>query len=301
MEIKMYLFFILIFLLLLIFFLIGFFRRKKIIKKICSMCANEKCALLNELLEPFGYSCCRNSDVITSRVDAWQKDYGYTSVYDKFAYRLHIIFDCLPIYFDYNGRTWLIEFWKGQYGMCAGCEVGVYYTNRIIEENERDKTMFFAVSEPEMPLISFQLCEDDVQIADMEGRHWWLTAFLPGRFTNPHSLSMHTTITFVNKCLAESFAKGLADSGYCCHDICVCHTSVSFCMSGAFCEPAGFKKNIVRLIQWMNRMTCRLYLAVTKPFTHTYDRILYLYYFVPRAFRKALNIRKQKKGVNKFL
>ena len=39
-----------------------------------------------------------------------------------------MIIDCEPIYFRYKGKKWLIEFWKGQYGMTTGGEVGIYYT-----------------------------------------------------------------------------------------------------------------------------------------------------------------------------
>lgn len=38
--------------------------------------------------------------------------------------------DCEPIYFQYDGRRWLIEFWKGQYGITTGAEVGVYVTDK---------------------------------------------------------------------------------------------------------------------------------------------------------------------------
>ena len=37
-----------------------------------------------------------------------------------------MIIDCEPINFEYNGKKWLIEFWKGQYDLTTGCEIGVY-------------------------------------------------------------------------------------------------------------------------------------------------------------------------------
>lgn len=128
----MYLFFGIAFLLLLFFFCINFFRRKRIIKKLCSMCMQEKCDLLNELVEPFGYSYISSQDLFTSRQDAFQRAFGYCALYDRAAFRFHMIFDCLPVYFDYRGKTWLIEFWKGQYGINTGCEIGVYYADRIL-------------------------------------------------------------------------------------------------------------------------------------------------------------------------
>ena len=73
----MYLFLGILFLLLLLFFCINLWRRKRIIKKICSMCMLEKCDLLNELIGPFGYSYVSSQDLFTSRIDAWQRRFGY--------------------------------------------------------------------------------------------------------------------------------------------------------------------------------------------------------------------------------
>ena len=133
----MYLFLGIVFLLLLLFFCINLWRRKRIIKKICSMCMLEKCDLLNELIGPFGYSYVSSQDLFTSRIDAWQRGFGYCALYDKAALRFNMIFDCLPVYFDYQGKTWLIEFWKGQYGINTGCEIGVYYADRILQDEEK--------------------------------------------------------------------------------------------------------------------------------------------------------------------
>lgn len=291
----MYLIFPLLFGVLFIFFCFGFFRRKKIIKKVCSMCANEKCALLNELLEPFGYSYCRPQDLISSRLDAWQKDFGYTHIYDKLAYKLDIVFDCLPVYFNYDNKTWLIEFWKGQYGICAGCEVGIYCSNKIVSEDERENTVFFAVPECQMPLISFRLYKGEKLLANLSEYHWWLTAFLPGKFANPGDLSMDVCLTFANAKLAGGFSEGLKNAGYRCHDICTGCNSVSFFITDDFPEVKGFKRFIIRLVQFKNKCGACLYRRITKPFIRTDDRILYLYYFLPRAFRRILNTRKKKK------
>lgn len=265
------------------------------------MCANEKCALLNEILEPFGYSYCCTQDLISSQIDAWQKNYGYTHLYDKLAYKLDIVFDCLPVYFNYNGKTWLIEFWKGQYGICAGCEVGVYCSNEIIPEDERENTVFFAVPKSEMPFISFCLYENGKPLAEMEGYHWWLTAFLPGKFASPDSLSMNVNLTFPTAKLAGCFSEGLKNAGYCCHDICTGCNTVSFSITDDFPEETGLKRFILKLIQFKNKCTACVYRSITRPFTRTCDRILYLYYFLPRTLRKMFHFRRYKKSSKKGL
>lgn len=71
--------------------------------------------------------------MISSRTDAWQKAFGYLDAYNRAAPYLSMVFDSYPIYFDYEGRTWLVQIWKGQYGICTGCEIGLYYADGIVK------------------------------------------------------------------------------------------------------------------------------------------------------------------------
>ena len=112
------------------------FRRKKIICKIRCMEKCRKCSLLEELAAPFGYAwhCC--CGFFSSTVDAWQKAAGYTWLYDYMAPRFQMVFDALPVYFDYGGRKLLIEFWKGQYGINTGADIGIYHADTILTRAE---------------------------------------------------------------------------------------------------------------------------------------------------------------------
>lgn len=65
--------------------LFGHFRRKKIIRRIREMEKCEKCSLLEELAEPFGYRYHCRCGFFSSTVDAWQKAGGYTWAYDYLA------------------------------------------------------------------------------------------------------------------------------------------------------------------------------------------------------------------------
>ncbi len=295
----MYLCFGIFFLIILFFFCINHWRRKKIIRKVCAMCMNEKCELLDELLAPFGYAYVPSQDIFTSRVDAWQRDLGYCALYDKAAARLNIVFDSLPVYFDYQGRTWLIEFWKGQYGINTGGEIGVYYADHILAENELKRTLFRSVSNEEMPRLSFHLCRKEQMLAKLCARHWWLTAFKTGCFSSPSDLCLHACITFSSSGMANAFASGLMDAGYDCCDICVRCQTVSFTFDR--CTPIHgiFHRLRIWTAQCFNRFWCMVYRFVTRPFCLSVDRILYLYYYLPAAFRKTFRIRKYKRNWRK--
>lgn len=75
----------------------------------------------------FNYLDGKEKDIIYSRYQAGQRDFGFCYAYDEAIVAIDSILDCEPIYFIYDGKEWMIELWKGQYGIETGGEVGVYY------------------------------------------------------------------------------------------------------------------------------------------------------------------------------
>lgn len=291
----MYLFFSIFFLIVLFFLCLNHRRRKRIIKKICSMCTDEKCSILNNLIQPFGYSYILSQDLFSSRIDAWQREFGYCDLYDRAAVSFHMVFDSLPVYFNYEGKTWLIELWKGQYGINTGCEIGVYYADRILSQNELKHTLFTPVANRDMPGLSFTLTKDKNKIAQLHKRHWWLTAFSMGCFSTPALLSMNAALTFPDIEMTAAFIEGLINAGYARRDICVCCNTVTFSFHMPGKCPGIFRRLRMAFAQLSNRFWCRVYLLVTRPFCLSLDRILYLYYYLPFAFRRTLRIRRYHK------
>lgn len=305
----MYLLFGTLFPALLFFCCLNYWRRKKIICKVRSMCMEEKCSLLNDIIAPFGYSYLPAQDIFTSRTDAWQREFGYCGLYDDAAVFLHMVFDALPIYFNYCGRTWLIELWKGQYGINTGCEIGIYHANRILAEEERRHTVFQCAEDENMPEISLAFSsaadgsgQNSGAIAKLRAKHWWLTAFRMGCFSNPSNLSLRTSICLYTPEMAEAFVRGLLGAGYNRVEIRRRHRTVTFdfaeaCTESSLCRPKHGRlyRLAVWVIQWENWFWCKIYLWVTRPFDLTVDRILYLYYYLPFAFRRMLRLKRFKK------
>ncbi len=288
----MYLLFAILLPLLVILVIINHFRKKKIIQKVNSLCAQEKCALLNELLEPFGYCYLSSQDLFSTRTDAWQRTVGYSSFYDKAASRLNMIFDYLPVYFDYEGRTWLLELWKGQYGINTGGEIGIYYADRILDEKERQTTLFTCVEDEDMLPMHMVLCRSTSPVANLEGWHWWLTAFRPGLFSGPDDLTLQASITFPTAEMAGAFVTGLFENDYTTTEIRRYCNTVSFSLLHTL-SASGFLPGLrAKIAQKKNRFWCKIYLYITRPFQLSRDRVLYLYYYLPLAFRKTLRVRK---------
>lgn len=292
----MYLFIGTLFLLCIIFFLVNHHRKKRIIQKICCMDICKKIQLLNELAEPLGFSYLASQDVITSRTDAWQKEYGYHAVFDKSALRLHMVFDCEPIYFNYQNKTWMIELWKGQYGLNTGGEIGIYHADSILRPDQYDRVLFHGVSDCEMLPVSMNLFLKGSGLFTVNRPHWWLTGFRMGYYCEPEDLTMRASITCLDYEMLSCLVESLLRIGYLECELCICDLTVSFVFSIPHTkQPRSDCHLRERCVMRQNRLFCRLYRWITRPFSCTLDRILYLYFFLPFAFRRMLRFKKKKR------
>ena len=109
-----------------------------------------------------GFAYNAEKDIFYSTKNAWQKNFGYTHMYDVMAPIFRMIVDTEPVRFHYNNKNWLITFWKGQYGMVTGAEIGIYCTNK---KKVSKKTVYFPVSEDEMLNMDLVLYKNDKLIS----------------------------------------------------------------------------------------------------------------------------------------
>ena len=260
------------------------------------MSSKEKCELLSSLIAPFGYCYDRQTDILSSRNDAWQRKMGYTSLFDRAAVSFGMVFDYLPIYFSYQGRTWLIEFWKGQYGINIGAEIGVYYADRVLSPDEFSTAHFQAVDDTDMLPMSFCLFHNNCALAKVSKRTWWLTAFCIGRFLEPSVLGMNALLEFPDRDMAHRFYHALLEMGFDQRDVRLCGHEIQLFFGGPQDRQYSFFERLQRKwAQFCNRIFCRIYLKITAPFCVTADRLLYLYFLLPFAFRKILTPRRYRK------
>lgn len=301
----MYFFFGIFFLVALVCLLWNHHRKACIIKKVCTMTQAEKYRLLNELTKPLGYHYFPCQDIFLSTLDAWQREFGYTHKFDCLAPHFNMVFDSQPVYFDYDGRTWLIELWKGQYGINTGAEIGIYCADGIVPPEKRGSEYFHTVPDDMLPLFFMNLNrtvrQDTENIANVSMSHWWLAAFRMDCFSQPRDLCADFCIDFVDRNMMCAFADALIALGYnpCCLQI--SGSCISFCyqapLTPIFC--GCFHKIVCCFAQWKNRLFCKLYEFVTRPFHCTVDRLLYLYFYLPLIFRRCLRLRRYKKRCRK--
>lgn len=269
-------------------------RRKKIIRRIKCMDKCQKYSTLAQLAAPFGYDYHCRYGFFSSTLDAWQKSAGYTWLYDYMAPRFQMVFDALPIYFNYHGKTWMIELWKGQYGINTGAEIGIYHADRLLSEEEYKTAFFTAAEDSEMLPCTLRLYnKTEKECAQVSERHWWLTMFLPSSFTEPSNLCLEVSICFPTMQMCDAFCNGLYHVGYTMKDISIQGRCLSFLFQTGRNENFNLMTRFWRrLSQFFNRIFCKLYVWVTRPFLCTEDRILFLYYNFPVAFRRLLRLRR---------
>ncbi len=295
----MYFIVLIIILIAILFAIVFHWRKKTIICKLCNMPKKIKCRLLNKLVEPLGYWYDPRQDIFSSTPDAWQKIYGYGEIYNHAAPFFNMIFDCQPVYFNYDGKTWLIEFWKGQYGINTGSEVGIYRADGIVPPAARDMTLFHAVKEEEYLEFFTRLRKNCCPIASLQEEHWWLTIFSMGCFSRPKELSLDISIRFPDLDMRDAFLDAMIKTGYDLEDFYICCTTVSFTFRFSHRHMCFPKRIFCCLVQLKNRLFCRLYRFVTRPFQNSCDKLLYLYFYLPFVFRRMLRLRRFSTRKNK--
>ena len=266
-------------------------RKKNVIKKVNSLSITQKDTLLDTLAESIGYSYDSGQDLFIARPDAPQKIFGYTTLFDLSAPYFNMIFDYETIYFDHNARTWLIEMWKGQYGINTGCELGIYYADKIISPDEYDTTHFKSVADNDMLTITLDLNRLSSKrelfswkVGRQQSRHWWMTMFKMGLYTKPENLFVNTSIRFKDYYMMyrflNSFEKTLPNVNYRIDNL-----TVYFTFNKSNRKYSPFKRLIRRLALTSCNLYCKLFNHITRPFSNSGDKVLYLYYYLPFMIR----------------
>ncbi|WP_322755271.1 DUF4474 domain-containing protein [Frankia sp. Cas3] len=189
-------------------------------------------SLLAQAVVAAGFWYDPRQDIIFSRMDPLQRQFGYAYGYDAAALAMNSVIDCEPIFFDYAGKTWMIELWKGQYGLETGCEIGVY--NRPIGSSSPlysllDATVGKRPNDPTPRHNQFFDCARDSELLRMSStlyrngtalfsrgpeRHWWLTGFKWGVLSDPAELAMDVFIECFDATMTSALTAALARMGY---------------------------------------------------------------------------------------
>lgn len=182
-------------------------------------------------------------DIIYSRMDPLQRQFGFAYGYDVATLAINGIVDCEPIFFDYAGRHWMIELWKGQYGLETGCEIGVY-TRPIGSTSEKyvflDAIVGRRHGDPKPSHNLFYECANNDELLEMSftlykngqklfsrgpEKHWWVTGFKWGVYSRADELMMDISINCQDTVMCAALVDALQGMRY---NVNVSSTTVRF-------------------------------------------------------------------------
>lgn len=279
---------VLLLLLLLLICCLRYHRHKKAKYSVKVRSDEEKLRDINSALKGFGFAYDISKDIFYSLEDAWQKKMGYGKIYDEMAPSMNMVIDCEPIYFEYNDRLFMIELWKGQYGITTGAEVGIYTAE--MQDKDADKIFYHAAAEEDQLLMNITLWKNGKKMFQRGRIHWWLTGFRLGEFSYPGELMMEVSISFTESEMLDAFVRGCYQAGYLPDNLHIWCNRVEFRFATPKTKQPVKRKCRKRLAQWQNRHNCRLYCRVTRCFDRTIDKLDYLMQAYPRVFHMILKM-----------
>jgi len=254
-------------------------------------------ASLDEAIKTAGYSYDPIQDIFYSNIDAWQKDVGYCRLYDESAAPMGMIIDCEPIYFEYENKRWMIEFWKGQYDLTTGCEIGVYSTKDtdIYIPGTFYGTFYYCADNLDQLYMSYSLKKNGKTLFTREGKHWWLTGFKLGEYSEPWELTMDLNVTLKNKTMLHAFLAGLIEAGYSEKEIVIKGNSVGLVFDRTrTTQPYTRYNGTDWIVQRKNKLLCDKYQDITGPYDNFLDKMKAVQQKDPELYKTIINVGKTK-------
>jgi UDP-2,3-diacylglucosamine pyrophosphatase LpxH len=250
---------------------------------------------LDKAISAAGYDYEIKQDIFFSVLDPWQRSMGYCRLYDEAAAPLNMIIDCEPIYFEYGGKRWMIEFWKGQYALTIGCEIGVYNTDGpdLNIPGVFNGTFYNCASNEELLKMAFTLKKNGETLFKRKDKHWWLTGFVLGGFAEPSELVMDMSITLKDREMRDAFVKGLIKAGYSINEIQIYRNTVSLTFDKTRTpQPYTRIPSTDWVIQRKNELLCNMYQDITKDYDNFPDKVRAIKEKAPQLYKELANIGK---------
>lgn len=147
-----------------------------------------------------GYECSVYDLLIYTTVNCWMRDFGFDLLYDIFCYATPFFNYITRRYkFEYDGREWMIQAWKGNYVITNGAEVGVY---------SREKGgigTYYSCYDGVMDMSLRLSCGDKV-FFDRSEQQWWISGFkISRKLYSPTLMTAEYSLELPNVEMAEKF------------------------------------------------------------------------------------------------
>ena len=146
--------------------------------------------------------------------DPWQRNFGFNKLYDWGAPITQMFYNTVRVKFNYGGKDWMIQMWKGQYGYAfIGSEIGVYTkpVKQLVEHYE-------CASDEDSLMMQMTLYKKDKWLFTRTyEKYWWITGFVPGgldKYADRSELTMLGLITLKDAAMKDAFVTALEAQGF---------------------------------------------------------------------------------------
>lgn len=177
--------------------------------------SGQSLALVSSLINAFGFNYDSKEQVFYTELDSWQRSGNYIKHYDTVAAFGNMRYLTTKVDFNYDGLSWRLQFWKGQYGAFGGAEIGVY--NKIPGQTDE---LYYCADDDHLLYMSYTMYKTPSDYHNgikyfTRGwqKHWWLTGFKPGTATAT-DLVMSARIRTYDTQMASAMEKGLQAAGF---------------------------------------------------------------------------------------
>ena len=158
----------------------------------------------------------------TNDKEAWQYDFGFGRIYDLAAPYILLEYDYVRIFFTYENKDWMLQMWKGQYGLIFyGGEIGIYNREHS-PEGVDEWAMYNCPAEEDWLMMEMTLYHQDLngnyvrEFTREYDKYWWCTGFVPGKlenFSDRSELSLKCRITMKDQAMLDAFTKSIQQNG----------------------------------------------------------------------------------------
>lgn len=159
----------------------------------------------------------------TNDKEAWQYNFGFGKIYDFVSPYILLEYDYIRVFFTYEDKDWMLQMWKGQYGMVFyGGEIGIYNRPHS-DDGINDWTFFNCPAEEDWLNMEMTLWHEELdgtwtrEFTREYDKYWWCTGFKNGHVRQEEpcdELRLEGRITFKDEKMAQLVADGLKECGF---------------------------------------------------------------------------------------
>lgn len=167
----------------------------------------------SEGLVKIGFDYDANQGIFFSAQNPWMRQMGYCYAYDLIAPLAGTPLITHRFEFDYAGKEYRIQLWKGVYGWISyGAEMGIY----VREKRENNLSSYYsAVPDAERIEMEMSIYKDgEYKFTRPRQNTWWITGFVVNDEAQPDDVSVEGLMVMRDEEMLSAFTAAMDHDGF---------------------------------------------------------------------------------------